>query len=371
MLGNQLPAGSSSHLNGGYTQTPDRVLRLRINGIVPGKTQRENAAHLSRWFYRTSVQREKIMANPTKSLSAAACASLGISPEELRSLLSQIEAQLHHSEVYRRTLESLQSRSGEPLEGITLLIKALGREAIRLSLQNLITCYPQGTSTAAEAIPETLPTGIAPVTAPQPIPSNPKPAVIRSPKLSKAQLALQKAQQEREIAWKAIGEQLQKARYGRSLSLEQLYALTRIPLHELKALEAGDLQNLPEEVYLRGFVRRLSIVLGLDSQKILATLPEPDFTHSVIPSWSYVPAQKNKGVYLQPAHLYLGYTALMAGAVGGLAWLYGDAPSGAAQDHPPTAPELSVPTVPGDSYAQESFSTRGIPAPEVTSPDGL
>jgi len=323
------------------------------------------------------------MTNTAKSLSVQACAILGISPKELRSLLSQVEAQLHHSQVYRRTLESLHRESGEGADGMQMLMKAMGREAIQLSLQHFVNQYQRqwGASERPSA-------AIAPVTTPK---TNPKPSPssgatpqkttagdfslvspAKSPpprpqKLSKVQLAQQKKQQEREVGWKKIGEEIQKARLGRSLSLDQLHALTRIPIHELKALEAADFENLPEEIYLHGFVRRLGIVLGLDSQHLLSTLPEPDVTHSVIPSWSSLATQKKKGFYLQPAHLYLGYTALMAGAVGGLAWLYGDTPPSAAQEEPSDAPELSIPESDEESYAAESLANPELPFPEVVS----
>lgn len=324
------------------------------------------------------------MTNSPQSLSVQACAILGLSPKELRQILSQMEAQLHHSQVYRRTLESLQSQLGEGAEGMQMLIKAMGREAIQIALQHFVDQYQHQSGEVQHPL-----TAIAPVTTPK---SSAKPSTTthrtssqkrvtvnsglgsstqtrppRPQKLSKVQLAQQKTQQERETGWQKIGEQLQKARLGRSLSLDQLHALTRIPIHELKALEAGDFENLPEEVYLHGFVRRLSIVLGLDSQHLLSSLPEPDVTHSVIPSWSSLATPKSKGFYLQPAHLYLGYTALMAGAVGGLAWLYGDAPSGAAQEAPPEAPEFSISESGQKSYAAESLSNSDIPSPEGVS----
>ncbi|MDJ1175852.1 helix-turn-helix domain-containing protein [Roseofilum capinflatum] len=321
------------------------------------------------------------MTNSPQSLSIQASAILGISPKELRSLLSHIEAQLQNSQVYRRTLNGFQDRLGEGADGMQMLIKALGREAIQLSLQHFVHQYQRQFSESQRPS-----TAIAPVTSPKsstkPSPScgvkrqkagdagfssMAQPSLPRPQRLSKVQLAQQKKQQEKEDSWKKIGEQLQNARLGRSLSLDQIHALTRIPIHELKALEAGDFENLPEEIYLHGFVRRLSIILGLDSQHLLSTLPEPDLTHSVIPSWASISTQKKKGFYLQPAHLYLGYTALMAGAVGGLAWLYGDAPSDAVQEQPSETPEFSIPEAGEKSYAAESLSNPDIPAPEVVS----
>jgi cytoskeletal protein RodZ len=60
-----------------------------------------------------------------------------------------------------------------------------------------------------------------------------------------------------------LGEELLRVRQDRGISLYQLHLQTLVPLHHLKALETGQTDKLPEDIYVRGFVRRLGDALGL------------------------------------------------------------------------------------------------------------
>lgn len=138
-------------------------------------------------------------------------------------------------------------------------------------------------------------------------------------KLSKAeQAALEKASKRKELL-EQIGQELRKARIARCLSLKQVHAQTLVPVNHLDALEKGNIEKLPEDIYVRGFVYRLGNALGLDGASMAATLPVPEPLQGMIPSWSPLESNSGLGLELRPLHLYLGYTALMAGAVGGLA----------------------------------------------------
>ncbi|MGQ9627555.1 MAG: helix-turn-helix domain-containing protein, partial [Anaerolineae bacterium] len=68
----------------------------------------------------------------------------------------------------------------------------------------------------------------------------------------------------------ALGEMLRRAREEKGISLDQAHAETRIRKKFLQALEEGDYEALPEEVFVRGFVRAYAAYLGLDAQKALA-----------------------------------------------------------------------------------------------------
>ncbi len=63
---------------------------------------------------------------------------------------------------------------------------------------------------------------------------------------------------------KAIGTKLSEARQQQSMSLEEIAAKTYIPLRLLNAIEAGKLEQLPEPVFIQGFIRRYADALGLD-----------------------------------------------------------------------------------------------------------
>ncbi|HEX7973874.1 MAG TPA: RodZ domain-containing protein, partial [Anaerolineales bacterium] len=71
-----------------------------------------------------------------------------------------------------------------------------------------------------------------------------------------------------------IGQQLLQARQARALSLEQAAQATRIRLHYLKAMEAGDFEALPSNAQVRGFLRAYANYLGLKTEPLLAELAE-------------------------------------------------------------------------------------------------
>jgi cytoskeleton protein RodZ len=119
-----------------------------------------------------------------------------------------------------------------------------------------------------------------------------------------------------------LGRELRKGRQIRSLSLEQLHIQTFVPLHHLEAIENGEIEKLPQDIYLRGFIRRIGDALGLNGQAMADALPVPDPRQTANPYLLSVSESESDSEFqMRPVHLYLGYTALMAGAVGGVAWL--------------------------------------------------
>ena len=72
-----------------------------------------------------------------------------------------------------------------------------------------------------------------------------------------------------------IGEYLRRQRVLRDVSLEELAAMTRIPLRSLQRLERGEF-NGETDGFVRGFVRTVAIALGLDVDDAVARmLKEP------------------------------------------------------------------------------------------------
>lgn len=263
-------------------------------------------------------------------------ASITISQEGLRSLLNTIEAELYNSDIYNRATASLETLLDQAVGQAQILLKAVGQEAIRIAFQQFSKTYhlrpletdghsqpSQPTPNTAsedlrvEAIADPEPARVEEETDPifpvTPTPSQP------AKKLTKAEQEAQKILEQRAMFLRQIGQQLKQARLGRSLSMSQLHAHTCIPIHQIEALEQGQIDKLPEDVYIRGFIRRLAEVLELDSAALVEQFPEPT-SLSVIPSWYHQPKSgPGVGISLSPVHLYLGYTALVAGALGGLA----------------------------------------------------
>ena len=63
-----------------------------------------------------------------------------------------------------------------------------------------------------------------------------------------------------------IGQKLKSAREAQGLSLVQVHERTKIPLHHLEAIDVGDGEELPERVYISGFIKRYAECVGLDAQ---------------------------------------------------------------------------------------------------------
>ena len=68
-----------------------------------------------------------------------------------------------------------------------------------------------------------------------------------------------------------IGEALRGAREGLGLTIEQAAVDTRISARFLEALEMGRFEDLPAEVYVRGFIRSYATYLRLDPAPLLET----------------------------------------------------------------------------------------------------
>ena len=68
---------------------------------------------------------------------------------------------------------------------------------------------------------------------------------------------------------KRIGNFIKEARLGRDQSIEELASDLKIGAHQLKAIEEGDEKNLPEKVFVKAMVRRISQKLKLDTEFIM------------------------------------------------------------------------------------------------------
>ncbi|NEU76345.1 hypothetical protein PI95_028450 [Hassallia byssoidea VB512170] len=308
---------------------------------------------------------------PVYLLTIPGNSSIQISQDDLRSLLGQIETKLHRSKVYRNALATLQNLLGPSSEEAKVLFKAISREAIALSFQQFTTQEPKVTDnqeklTAApstesenndlsqclstvklntnnhktntheenlrsQSVPfaerlrqeKVSPDKVADnsVKAKEDKKNAKKPThwLKRTKKPSKAEIAKQLAAEQRIETLQKIGQQLRQARESQGLSLEQLKVYTHIPIYHMEAIENGNVELLPEDVYLRGFIRVMGNALGLDGTSLIADLPAPEIAKAIVPISSKLKnSSPGLGLNVRPVHLYVGYTALVAGAVGGL-----------------------------------------------------
>ena len=71
-----------------------------------------------------------------------------------------------------------------------------------------------------------------------------------------------------------IGELLRQARVEQALSCEQLAQSLKMGSEQLLALEHGDLERLPEPVFIKAMTRRVASKLSLDSDSLIARLQD-------------------------------------------------------------------------------------------------
>lgn len=68
-----------------------------------------------------------------------------------------------------------------------------------------------------------------------------------------------------------ISKHLVQVRQEKGIRIEEVAARTNIRLLFLECLDAGKFAELPEPVYIQGFIRRYADVLGLDGQALAKT----------------------------------------------------------------------------------------------------
>ncbi len=70
------------------------------------------------------------------------------------------------------------------------------------------------------------------------------------------------------MALEQIGQKLKNAREGQGLTLAQIYERTKIPVNHLQAIDTGITDDLPEPVYVAGFIKRYAECVGLNGQNL-------------------------------------------------------------------------------------------------------
>ncbi|MGB5594105.1 MAG: helix-turn-helix domain-containing protein [Crocosphaera sp.] len=105
-----------------------------------------------------------------------------------------------------------------------------------------------------------------------------------------------------------IGKQLYYSREKQGLTLEVVSSQTRISVGLLKAIERGKLEELPEAIYTRGFIKKFADFLGLDGKSLAESFPV-DLTlkssnYSRFRFWLPV-------LQFRPLHLYFIYIIIV------------------------------------------------------------
>jgi len=174
-----------------------------------------------------------------------------------------------------------------------------------------------------------------------------------------------------------LGPEIQRIRQAQGLSRHQIHFRTQVPVYQLQALESGAVSQLPEEIFVRGFLTRICAQLGEEGQALLAQLPTPQpMAQNILADWQQKPHSSSgqpQVFHLRSSHLYVSYAALLAGATGGLAWSFQETAQVAPVPDSPqqlVAPASAVKTRlnPAQRAAQLAFGS-GVAQPEQSAPE--
>lgn len=110
---------------------------------------------------------------------------------------------------------------------------------------------------------------------------------------------------------------LRQVREEKSVRLEELAAYTRIRLAVLQAIEEGRFEELPEPIYVQGFIRRYGDAMGLDGAALAKTVTNICSTYEE-PNNDNQDLDKKPSIYVP---LVVPYVLLLAVASLGLFYI--------------------------------------------------
>lgn len=132
-----------------------------------------------------------------------------------------------------------------------------------------------------------------------------------------------------------LGELLRKAREARGLAISDVQEATKIRSRYLEAIEQGDFEALPGEVYVKGFLRNYAEAVGLCGDEVVARYKAERARIEVEKAREASP-DKGRDVSKKariPRHLLIavGTVAVVAVVVGATVWRHGHVPAGPAE----------------------------------------
>lgn len=153
---------------------------------------------------------------------------------------------------------------------------------------------------------------------------------------------------------KEISQKLLQVRQEKSIRIEEVAAKTHIRLAFLQALEAGQFEELPEPVYIQGFIRRYADVLGLDGTALANTFTVnniiPLHTNNIINN-DPQKSGKRPNIHIP---LFVPYVALLVLASIGLIYVLN--------------PKLIVESLANQLNRVSIFKQKTAPSPASSSP---
>ena len=177
-----------------------------------------------------------------------------------------------------------------------------------------------------------------------------------------------------------VGRRLRQAREGRGLSVAEVAARTKIPMRQLTCIEGEDYDQVPGGIFVRGHIRAMARVVGLDP--LDATEHFEEETRPRPPVMATQQEEENRGPRLRMAaepteprpngHLIAAAVIIVVSIVLAIAWF------GRARDVPPSSRHDAAPGQPRMAAAAPvpvgstgSDDARPVGTSGVSATDGL
>ncbi|MGH2413361.1 MAG: helix-turn-helix domain-containing protein, partial [Microcystaceae cyanobacterium] len=181
---------------------------------------------------------------------------------------------------------------------------------------------------------------------------------------------------------KEIGIYLRQKRLECSMSLEQIAANTRIRLALLRALEEGQFDQLPELIYVQGFIRRYGQMLQVDGETLVKSLSqksdEPP-SESPVRNETLVSEPPAQRMLTRPTpsprpiqsrstgfkKIYGLFALILLGAVGGALYLLSRSPVSESVSQPKDQSPVKTDSTPSPSIAPKTLNSP-FPKPSIS-----
>ncbi|KOP25431.1 DNA-binding protein [Hapalosiphon sp. MRB220] len=158
----------------------------------------------------------------------------------------------------------------------------------------------------------------------------------------------------------AMGAQLSSSRQEKGLSLDEMVVLTRIPRRLLQAIEEGNLQELPEPVYIQGLIRQFADALGFNGAEFAGDFPVGNTNRVSLKSgWKTTSVGE-----LRPFHLYLLYILMIFCSVGGLSQLLNANALQTANNNQNISKQNQQTAIPSQKFQSVSNMTSNLNNPQ-------
>jgi len=71
------------------------------------------------------------------------------------------------------------------------------------------------------------------------------------------------------VPMESVGRYLRERREAKRMSVEEVARTTRVPVSSVERIEADQFDELPGEVFVRGFLRSYARAVGIDADEVL------------------------------------------------------------------------------------------------------